>query len=144
MALNLIIRNEGTKAHGVLELWLYRSAPPTTSCSTLDKGLHPHEHQFPLHKSGVVPIMALWKPIWPASMRMQVWSLASLSGLRTQHCHELWCRSTNLVLLWQWHRPEAIVPIQPPAWEPPYAVGAALKKRMGRRRIRVEARFFFQ
>ena len=27
------------------------------------------------------------------SMRMQVWSLASLSGLRIWHCHELWCRS---------------------------------------------------
>ena len=26
------------------------------------------------------------------SMRMQVQSLASLSGLRTQRCHELWCR----------------------------------------------------
>ena len=27
-----------------------------------------------------------------ASMRMQVLSLASLSGLRIQHFHELWCR----------------------------------------------------
>ena len=27
-----------------------------------------------------------------ASM-MRVWSLASLSGLRVRHCHELWCRS---------------------------------------------------
>ena len=26
-------------------------------------------------------------------MRMWVWSLASLSGLGIQHCHELWCRS---------------------------------------------------
>ena len=26
-------------------------------------------------------------------MRTQVQSLASLSGLRIQHCHELWCRS---------------------------------------------------
>ena len=26
------------------------------------------------------------------SMRMWVRSLASLSGLRIQHCHELWCR----------------------------------------------------
>ena len=25
-------------------------------------------------------------------MRMQVQSLASLNGLRIQHCHELWCR----------------------------------------------------
>ena len=32
----------------------------------------------------------LWA--WLVSMRMWVWSLASLSGLRIQHCHELWCR----------------------------------------------------
>ena len=29
------------------------------------------------------------------------------------------------VLLWLWHRPGATAPIQPLAWEPPYAVGAA-------------------
>ena len=29
-------------------------------------------------------------------MRMQVWSLALLSGLRIQHCHELWCSQTRL------------------------------------------------
>ena len=26
-------------------------------------------------------------------MRLWVWSLASLNGLRIRHCHELWCRS---------------------------------------------------
>ena len=31
-------------------------------------------------------------------------------------------------LLWLWLRPVAIAPIQPLAWELPYAVGAALKK----------------
>ena len=31
-------------------------------------------------------------------------------------------------LLWLWHRPAAAAPIRPLAWEPPYAVGAALKK----------------
>ena len=40
-----------------------------------------------------VPAMAQWKRIWLASMRTQVRYLASLSGLRIQHCHELWCRS---------------------------------------------------
>ena len=29
------------------------------------------------------------------------------------------------VLLWLWHRPVATAPIQPLAWEPPYAVRAA-------------------
>ena len=32
------------------------------------------------------------------------------------------------VWLWLWGRPAATAPIQPLAWEPPYAVGAALKR----------------
>ena len=36
--------------------------------------------------------------------------------------------SSDLVLLWLWRRPEATVQIQPLAWEPPYATGAAQKK----------------
>ena len=32
------------------------------------------------------------------------------------------------VLPWLWCRPAAAAPIQPLAWEPPYAVGAALKR----------------
>ena len=47
---------------------------------------------------------------------MWVQSLASLSGLRIWCCHELWCRAAAVAL------------IRPLAWEPPYAVGAALKK----------------
>ena len=31
-------------------------------------------------------------------------------------------------LLWLWHRPVAIAPIWPFAWEPPYVAGAALKR----------------
>ena len=34
-----------------------------------------------------------------------------------------------LLWLWLWHRPAATAPIQPLAWEPPYATGAALKKK---------------
>ena len=33
----------------------------------------------------------------------------------------------HLALLWLWHRPAAVAPIQPLAREPPYAAGAALK-----------------
>ena len=40
-----------------------------------------------------VPAVAQWKRICLASMRMQAQSLASLSGLRIWHCHELWYRS---------------------------------------------------
>ena len=73
-----------------------------------------------------VPIMAQQKWIWLASMRTQVQSLALLSRLRIQHCHELWCRSKTQLALWC--RPEAVAPIWPLAWEPPYAAGMALKR----------------
>ena len=36
-------------------------------------------------------------------------------------------------LLWLWHRQVAAVPIQHLAWEPPYSVGAALKKKKERK-----------
>ena len=36
--------------------------------------------------------------------------------------------SSDLALLWLQHRPAAVARIRPLAWEPPYAVGAALKK----------------
>ena len=39
-----------------------------------------------------VPIVAQWKWSRLVSARMQVPSLASLSGLWIRHCHELWCR----------------------------------------------------
>ena len=35
---------------------------------------------------------------------------------------------SDLVLLWLWCRPAALTLIRPPAWEPPYAAGAALKR----------------
>ena len=39
------------------------------------------------------------------------------------------CRlSSDTALLWLWHKPEATALIRPLAWEPPYAVGAALEK----------------
>ena len=39
------------------------------------------------------------------------------------------CRhGSDLALLWLWHRLAAVAPIRPLAWEPSYAVGAALKR----------------
>ena len=32
-------------------------------------------------------------------------------------------------MLWLWHRPAAVAPIRPLAWEPPYATGEVLKKK---------------
>ena len=40
-------------------------------------------------------------------------------------CHR---HGLNPVLLWLWHEPAAVTVIQPLAWEPPCAVGVALKK----------------
>ena len=34
---------------------------------------------------------------------------------------------SDLALLWLWRRPAATAAIRPLAWEPPYAVGVALK-----------------
>ena len=76
--------------------------------------------------------MVQWKGIRLVSMRLQVPSLASLSGLGILHCHELWCRSqtvSDLVLLWLQYRPAAVAPIRPLAWESPYAMGATLKSK---------------
>ena len=75
--------------------------------------------------------MAQQKWIRLGTMRLQVQSLAFLSGLRIWRCCELWCRSqTRLdpMLLWLWRRPAATPQIRPLAWEPPYAMGAALEK----------------
>ena len=39
------------------------------------------------------------------------------------------CRhGSDLVLLWLWHRLAATAVIGPLAWEPPYAMGVALKR----------------
>ena len=38
-------------------------------------------------------------------------------------------RSSDPELLWLWCRPAAVTLIQPLAWEPPHAEGAALKKK---------------
>ena len=38
-------------------------------------------------------------------------------------------RGSDPVLWWPWHRLAATAPPRPLAWEPPYAVGMALKKK---------------
>ena len=45
------------------------------------------------------------------------------------NCHLSRRRSSDLALLWLWRKPAATAPIRPQAWEPPYAAGAALKRR---------------
>ena len=45
-------------------------------------------------------------------------------------------RRSDLALLWLWHRPVARAPIRPLAWEPPHAVGTALKRQKEKKRIK--------
>ena len=52
-----------------------------------------------------------------STLRRQVPSLASLSGLEIWHCHELW------------HRLAAAAPTRPLSLEIPYAAGATLEKK---------------
>ena len=68
-----------------------------------------------------VPIMTQQKQIRLVFMRLQVQSLALLSGLRICWCHELWYRSqtrSDLALLWLWCRPVATALIGPKVLEP--------------------------
>ena len=43
-------------------------------------------------------------------------------------------RGSDQEFLWLWHRPAATAPIRLLAWEPPYAMGAALKRPKRKRR----------
>ena len=66
-----------------------------------------------------IPVLAQWEEIWLASMRIQIWSLALLSGLRIWCCHicGVGCRhGSDPTLLWLWCRPGATAPIWPLAW----------------------------
>ena len=61
----------------------------------------------------------------------QVRSLASLSGLRIWCSHALRCRSQTRLgsgIAVAAVSAGAVAPIRPPAWEPPCATGAALKR----------------
>ena len=77
--------------------------------------------------------MAQQKRIRLGTMTLRVQSLASLSGIRIQHCCELWCRcDSDLALLW----PAAIASIRPLTWESPYAADVALKRYTKKKRQR--------
>ena len=64
-----------------------------------------------------------------------------LSELRIWHCRELWCRSGAwlisfvAVTVTPVASPVATTPIRPLAWELPYAVGEALKKKKRKKKV---------
>ena len=45
---------------------------------------------------------------------------------------------SDLALLWLWHSPAATALIRPVAWEPPYAVGVALKRQKTKKKEKKE------
>ena len=70
-----------------------------------------------------------WEPNI-VSVRMWVPSLTSLSGVATS-CG-IGCRCGSylaLLWLWLWCRLAAATPVQPLAWEPPYATSTVLKRK---------------
>ena len=65
------------------------------------------------------------------SMRTQVWSLASFSGLRIQCCMSCgvgYRDGSDPMLLWLCCRPAAAAPIQPLSQELTYSLDTALKR----------------
>ena len=72
---------------------------------------------FRIQKVSGVSVMAQQKRIRLRTMRL----LGSIPGLAQ------WVKDP--ALLWLWYRPAATAPIRSRAWEPPYATGAALKKK---------------
>ena len=65
-------------------------------------------------------------------MRWQVRSLALLSGLRIRRCCELWYRLAAAAL------------IQSLSWEPPYAMGAALKRKKEKEKFKIPLQISFK
>ena len=81
-----------------------------------------------------VPIVVQWKRIQLVSLRIQVQSLAPLSGLRMWDLALLWVvvyfvDRAQIPVLWMCQRPAAVVPIRPQLGKPPYAAGVALKSK---------------
>ena len=78
-----------------------------------------------------VPVLVQGKQIWLGTTRLQfdLWprsvgygsSVAVSSGVGCRH-------GSDLALLWLWHRLAVTASIRPLAWDPPYAMCAALKR----------------
>ena len=100
-----------------------------TACTKVPIAPLPRHYLFfYLKKFLGVPIVVQQKWIQLGTTRLWVQSLALLGGLRIRRCYDLWCRQQTW-LRSGIARPAAVPLIWPLAWETPYAVGVALKKK---------------
>ena len=94
------------------------------------------------------PVVVQQKQIWLVSMRMwfDPWprSVCQGSGFVVS-CGVGHRWGLDPALLWLWHRPATVAPIQPLAWELPYAEGVGLKsKKQGKKKKKkVHCPYFF-
>ena len=63
----------------------------------------------------------MWFDPWPCSVG---WGSSIALSCGVDHRH-----GSDPALLWLWCMPAAVAPIKPLAWELPYAVGVALRKK---------------
>ena len=131
------------------DLWVYLHKPTLWGCmeylySTMvfiPKSCLPMQHckstilKLKKKKINGIPIVTQRVEDPMLSLRMQVQSLALLSGLSIRCCMSCgvgWrCGSDPVLLwLWLWCRLAAVDLIWPLAWELPYAAGAAVKRKI--------------
>ena len=84
----------------------------------------------------------------PRGCRFNPWpcSVGWGSGIAMSYGVGRRCSSDPEKLLWLWCRPAATAPIRPLAWEPPYAMSAALKskKRKNKKVMSCTKSFYYQ
>jgi len=61
-------------------------------------------------------------------------SIAVSCGVARRH-------GSDLALLWLWGRLAAVALIRPLAWEPPYAMGVALKRQKDQKKLKIKKKF---
>ena len=90
--------------------------------------------------------MVQQKQIPLGTMRTHIRSQAPLSGLRIRCCCGCGVgrsQGLDLALLWLWCRPAATAQIRPLALEPPYALGAALKRQKEKKKYALYEGFLY-
>ena len=110
----------------------YKCVRSGRQCGTVSKESHWLFNNFQMITYRGVPVVVQW-----LTNRTSIHEDAGLvpglaHGFRIWCCRELWCRSqtcSDPALLWLWCRLAATALIWHLAWEPPYATGAALKKK---------------